>query len=53
MDFLSDLSAGEAALILDRVDAQLREDLLSWLPSDLRQSLDALRGASQSTRVSA
>ncbi len=50
--FLSDLPAGEVALILERVDAQMRDELFLLLPPDLRQALDALWGASQSAWIS-
>ena len=52
LDFLSDLPADEAALILERVDAQVREELFLWLPPDLRQALDTRWGATRGTWIS-
>ena len=49
LDFLSDLPPDEAALILERVDAQVREELVLWLPPDLRQALDTRWEANRGT----
>ena len=44
VDFLSDLSASEVAIIFERIDTNMREELLMCLPAGLRQDFDALWG---------